>query len=159
MIGTGVVFAGLVVIVFVLGRRHVHEGATGDMVAPDGAAGGEVTARRPARFWLALLGALLVSLVMEASPSTWIGLAVVVAAVAALGHALLRASQRPGWTVRHVAAAGLGLLPGRGLLAFTTTLLADEVDQAAKLCHNVVMLGVVLLVGAVALRKRTAAWN
>jgi hypothetical protein len=101
-----------------------------------------------------LLGALLASLVMEASPPTWIGLALSAAAVAALGLALLRVSRRPGWTVRHVAAGGLGLLLGRGLLAFTTTPLTGEVDQAAKLGHNVVMLGVVLVAGAVAMRPR-----
>lgn len=88
---------------------------------------------------------------MEASPPTWIGLLLAAAAVTALGASLRRLSHRPDWSPRHVAAAGLGLMLGRGLLAFTTTPLAGHVDQAAKVGHNAVLLAVVLLAGAVAL--------
>src|SRR5690606_8272801 len=46
------------------------------------------------------------------------------------------------------------LLLCRGLLAFTTAPLAGEVDPAAKLVHNLVMLAVVLLAGNVAMSPR-----
>jgi hypothetical protein len=154
---TAVAVAGLVLFAVVLGgrRRRVLEAAAGD-AQHEGTSPGDQPAPRPPRLWPVLLGALLASLVMEASPPTWIGLAVSSAAVTALGLALLRTSRRPGWTVRHVAAGGLGLLLGRGLLAFTTTPLAGEVDPAAKLGHNVVMLAAVLLAGAVAMCPREA---
>jgi hypothetical protein len=155
LVVTAVAVAGLVLLAVVLGRRRGRVFVVAaDGAQHEGTSRGEQPAPRPPRRWPVLLGALLASLVMEASPPTWIGLALSAAAVAALGLALLRVSRRPGWTVRHVAAGGLGLLLGRGLLAFTTTPLAGEVDQAAKLGHNVVMLGVVLVAGAVAMRPR-----
>jgi hypothetical protein len=155
LVVTAVAVAGLVLLAVVLGRRRGRVFVVAaDGAQHEGTSRGEQPAPRPPRRWPVLLGALLASLVMEASPPTWIGLALSAAAVAALGLALLRVSRRPGWTVRHVAAGGLGLLLGRGLLAFTTTPLTGEVDQAAKLGHNVVMLGVVLVAGAVAMRPR-----
>lgn len=148
LLGTGVAIAGLAALAIVLGRHRVRAGTAADGTARSGG-----SAERPARLWVVGLGALLVSLVMEASPPTWSGLAVAVVAVVLLGLGLLRASHRPGWSVRHAAAAGLGLLLARGLLAFTTTPLAGSVDQAAKLGHNVVMLALVLVAGAVALGR------
>lgn len=159
LIGTAAVVVGLLVLAVMLGRRRMRKGAAADGVAADGASHIETPAGRPPRPWHVLLGALLMSLVIEVSPPIWIGLAAAVGAVIALGLALMCASRRPGWTVHNVAAAGLGLLLGRGLLAFTTTPLAGEVDQAAKLGHNVVMIGIVLVAGVVALRKSESAWK
>ena len=64
---------------------------------------------------------------MEASPPTWIGLLLAAAAVTALGASLRRLSHRPDWSPRHVAAAGLGLMLGRGLLAYAEALAPHDV--------------------------------
>lgn len=148
LIGAGVVVAGLVALAVVLGRRRVRAGATADGAGE----GGEPTGPT-APLWGVLFAALMASAIMEVSPPTWVGLLVAVAAVTLLGLSLLRVSRRPGWSVRHVAAVGLGLLLGRGLLAFTTTPLVGEVDPVAKIGHNIVMLAVVVVAGVVALRR------
>lgn len=153
LLGTGAVVVGLVMLAVVLGRRRVRAGAAADARSADGTGRGGEPTGSPAPLWGVLVAALMGSLIMEVSPPTWVGLLFAAGAVTLLGLWLLRVSRRPGWSVRHVAAAGLGLLLGRGLLAFTTTPLAGESDPAAKIAHNVVLLAVVLIAGAMALRR------
>lgn len=98
------------------------------------------------------VGALVASL----GPETWLGLALGVVATAAVGLGVLVASRRPGWSIRHAAAVGLGFLLARGLLAFAYYPLAGSVTAGPKYAHNLVMLGLVGWAGWVALRPPRA---
>ncbi|MBB6000157.1 hypothetical protein [Streptomonospora salina] len=104
--------------------------------------------------WAVLLITLVVALAPDLADTTsWRGLAVGVVASGALGVAILVAARMWGWSPRHSAAAGLGFLLARGLMAFTYFPLIGNVEPFAKYAHNTAMLIVVLIAGAVALRQ------
>lgn len=98
---------------------------------------------------------MVAAAVPDLVPPTWPGVVVAAAVTAGLGIALLLAARRRRWSIRHAAAVAVGFLLARGLLAFTYFPLSGEVSPVAKYTHNAVMLLVVLLAGAVALRRRS----
>lgn len=104
-----------------------------------------------------LTAALGGALVAGVAPETWLGVFVGTGAIAAVGVWVLAASRRPGWSVRHSAAVGVGFLLARGLMAFAYYPLLGEVAPGPKYAHNVIMLAVVMLAGWLALRPRSGA--
>ncbi|WP_375423142.1 hypothetical protein [uncultured Friedmanniella sp.] len=112
-----------------------------------------VEPRRPPVGVPVVLGsALVLAYVQSVAPESWVGVAMVLGtdAVAVVGFVL--GSCGAGWGARHVAAAALAALLVRVVLAFTYAPLVGQVTPAAALGHHVVMLGLVLVVGALALR-------
>lgn len=97
-------------------------------------------------FALATLGAL--------AGEGWFGLSAGLMTTAAAATLLWWGSRDPSWSLRHTAAAGLGFLASRGILAFTYYPLAGSVEPFPKYAHNTVMLTAVLIAGYCALRRR-----
>lgn len=115
------------------------------------------SARRALPLGLVVLVAAVVATIPDQVPPTWIGVSIWVLVLVIAGSLLTCASIRTRWSVRHCAAAGLGVLLARGLAAFTYFPLLGEVSAAAKYAHNAVMLLAVLAAGWVALRLRATA--
>lgn len=117
------------------------------------------TAPRAAAGRLPVWAVLSITLVAALIPDlvgaeTWGGLAVGLAANGLVGVGILVAARVWGWSLRHSAAVGLGFLLARGLMAFTYFPLIGDVDPFPKYAHNAVMLAIVLVAGALALRSR-----
>lgn len=100
-----------------------------------------------------LAAAFALAMVGNLGGETWTGFAIGVATMVIAAVGLLLVSRRTAWSIRHCAAVGLGFLLARGLLAFTYFPLLGDVAPGPKYAHNVVMLLVVLVSGALALRK------
>ncbi|GAB96838.1 hypothetical protein BJY21_003944 [Kineosphaera limosa] len=111
--------------------------------------------RRPLRARSAFLVAFLAAAVIAVCPETWVGVSVASTTTALLAGWLLWISRRRSVGLRAIAAVGLAFLVVRGLLAFTYFPLAGDVAAGPKYAHNVVMMLVVVLAGALALRRRT----
>lgn len=111
-------------------------------------------ARHAPRLPVIVAGSFVLPLAATAVPETWAGAAitsaVLIGGAASLGHV----SRSPEWSVRHAAAVATGALSSRGVFAFFYYPLIGETSAARKYTHNVVMLGVVVLVGWLALRKQ-----
>jgi hypothetical protein len=163
LLGAGGTVVVLVLIGAALGRRHRAQPARPDpsdrpaSAQPPHRGTGPRATRSPrggsVPIWCVIGGAFVLALIPDFVPPTWPGVAiwagVLVAGLAGLGIAGTRA----GWTLRHSAAVGFGVLLERGLMAFTYDPLLGEVSAAAKYGHNVVMLLVVLAAGVLALRR------
>ncbi|MEI7054306.1 hypothetical protein WBG06_00700 [Nocardioides sp. CCNWLW239] len=137
---TGAVVAVLVLLAVVVARNR----------RPDGAG----PARRPLSIWWVLGVTLLLALVPDLMPATWLGVAAAALTMSALGALVLLASRKRAWTIRHTAAVGAAFLLERGLLAFTYFPLIGDVAPGPKYAHNVVMLLAVVLATWLALRPR-----
>lgn len=143
----------------------VSAGAVGVLVAAAVVVGGRGIHRRsgrlkstngqhPVSVWATLAVALAAALVSAMVSENWAGFTVGIVAIGAVGFAVLRVAKYPGWSIRHVAAVGVGFLLARGLLAFTYFPLIGEVAPTPKYLHNAVMILVVALAGWMALRPR-----
>lgn len=137
---TGAVVATLLLFAVIIGRNR----------RPDGAG----AAKRRLSIWLVLGVTLLLALVPDMMPATWLGVAAAALTMSALGALVLLTSRKRAWTIRHTAAVGAAFLLERGLLAFTYFPLIGNVGPGPKYVHNVVMLLAVLLAAWVALRGR-----
>lgn len=137
LISAAVVVA-LVVGAAIVGSRHVP--------AEDG--------RHPVPIWATLLLGLVAALVSVLGGETWTGFVIGVVITGAVALGLLAAARRPGWSVHHIAAVGLGFLLVRGLLAFTYFPLLGDVAPIPKYVHNTTMLLVVAVAAWFALRPR-----
>lgn len=102
--------------------------------------------------WAVLLSSLVAALVTGMASETWGGFAVGMTVTCLLGFGVLVAARHPGWSIRHVAAVGLGFLFARGLLAFTYFPLIGDVEPAPKYLHNTAMLLLVAAAAWLALR-------
>lgn len=141
LIGAAVIVVSLVLAAVLVGRR------TTPSDAPDG--------QVPVLLVLAV--ALAAGLVSNVGGETWTGFAIGVSVLLVVGTILWLGARRTSWSLRHCAAAGLGFLLARGLLAFTYYPLLGEVAAGPKYAHNVVMLLAVLVAGIAALRKTSSA--
>ena len=123
--------------------------------APCGNLTGPAGARRAPSLKTTTMGAVVWALL--STPFSEGSIALVIAAVFIVSGALLlrRLAARDGWDVQHIAAVALGFLLCRGLLAFTYYPLVGEVEAFPKFAHNVVMLGLVCVAGAFALRSQS----
>ena len=95
--------------------------------------------------------------ILTLAPSTWAGVALSGAVLAASGALLVRASRQDGWGVRHVLSVAAGAVLSRALLAFTYYPVIGEVSPARKYAHNAVMLVLVGLVIALAFARTRRA--
>lgn len=116
------------------------------------------TATRRLPVWAVLPITLIAALIPDlAGTETWPGLALGLVANGLVGVSLvgiLVATRLRGWSLRHSAALGLGYLLARGVLAFNYFPLIGDVEAFPKYAHNTVMLMVVLVAGALALRPK-----
>lgn len=103
--------------------------------------------------WLTLLAAAVIASGLGLYPVSWWGLLMLVTVVALLVTFLWVFGSRAAWTPVHTVAAALGVLVSRGLLAFLGEPLVGETTPLQKYGHNVAMLAIVLLAGAVAWRS------
>ncbi len=113
-------------------------------------------ASRAPRVSVVLAASFVLASVQAAMPETWRGVAGAVAATAAAGLLLWRASRRDGWTLAHAAGVAAGVLLSRAVLAFSYYPVIGEVSAARKYSHNVAMLLVAVTVGIVAVRRAGA---
>jgi uncharacterized membrane protein len=104
------------------------------------------TQRRAPSPWLVLAASFTAASLLAIVPSTWTGVALSGAVLAASGALLVHASRRGGWELHHVVAVAAGAVLSRAILAFAYYPVIGEVSAVRKYGHNVVML---LLVGAV----------
>ncbi len=102
--------------------------------------------------WLVLVSSAVLLMVRNVVPTGWAGTLIAVAAIVAWLVFTGRWSRQTGWTGMHVVAAVTGCLLSIGLPAFWTDPLGD-VPLAAKLATNTVLLGLVLAVAFVGLRR------
>jgi hypothetical protein len=102
------------------------------------------TGNVPAPWLVGLVSAALLT-VRSVVPTGWIGTMAAFGAIVLWLVLLGRWSRRTGWTPSHVLAAVVGDLLSIGGPAFTTTPLGD-LDQAAKLVANTLLLALVLAV-------------
>lgn len=136
-VSAGVVVA-FIVAALLLGRAHV--------AVPKAATG-----RLPV--WAVLTFTLIAALISDlGSAAAWPGFAVGLAANGLVGVGILVAARTGRWSLRHSAAVGLGYLLSRGMVAFTYFPLIGDVEAFPKYAHNTVMLVIVLVAGALALR-------
>ncbi|MET0695313.1 MAG: hypothetical protein ABWY56_15375 [Propionibacteriaceae bacterium] len=110
--------------------------------------------RRAPGLWLTFLITLVIVCLDAFATETWVGTAMAVAAYGLAGLFLFHASRLVGWSVAHIAVVAAVPLLVRAVLAFTYDPLIGEVSEVAKYGHNLVMLAVVLLATALALRPR-----
>ncbi len=128
LVGTGVVVVALVVSAVLTGRRsRTRSGAAG-----------------PGLGRTAVI-ALVLAVAYNLLPQTWLGVAGSVVLLVAAGVLLSRASRTRRWSPTHVAIAGAAPLLLTAALAFTYDPMIGEVDPAAKVAHNAVMVAIVLI--------------
>ena len=113
---------------------------------------------RPARARTPRLRTTLVLSFVAASahavaPETWLGVAVAALVVVASGWLLARAARGRDWSLTHAAAVATGVLLSRGALAFLYYPVVGETSAGLKYAHNVVMLLIVAVAGAYAIRR------
>jgi hypothetical protein len=138
LVGTGVVVVGLVVTAALTGRRsRTRSGAAG-----------------PGLGRTAVI-ALVLTLAYNLLPQTWLGVAGSVVLLVAAGVLLSRASRTRRWSPTHVAIAGAAPLLLTAALGFTYDPMIGEVDPAAKVAHNAVMVAIVLIAFGVAWWRRS----
>jgi hypothetical protein len=111
------------------------------------------TQRRAPHPGVVLVAGFVAASLLALAPSTWAGLALSAAVLAASGALLVRASRQKGWELRHVVAVAAGAVLSRALLAFAYYPVIGEVSAARKYAHNVVMLLLVGLVIALAFAR------
>jgi hypothetical protein len=97
--------------------------------------------------------ALVLAVLSALAPDTWVGVGITLVTFVAAGLGLGWGSRRRGGGVRHVAMVAAAPLLVRALLAFTSDPLVGQVSSSAKYWHNAVMLAVVLLAAASAVRR------
>jgi hypothetical protein len=104
-----------------------------------------------------LVPVLVISMILELiaafAGEGWLALLLGVVTTGGVGAGIVLAGRRWGWSVRHSAAVGLAFLLVRGGLAFTYFPLIGDVEPVPKYLHNVVMIVVVIIAGAFALRR------
>ncbi|HWM03122.1 MAG TPA: hypothetical protein VNP92_12395 [Actinophytocola sp.] len=147
LIGAGATAAVLFVLAFTLGRRRTSR-----------------SGRAPFRDWFArkpfivFLVGLGVALNYDRMPTTWLGVAIVLAVLAAVIVVVIWLSRSSRWSGRNVVALATGGLVAAAVVAFLTDPLGNE-DPTAKFTHNAVLaLGVVILC-AVAWRRSSRAYR
>ncbi len=118
---------------------------------------GPVPERSAPAVLVVFAAALVLAAVNGFAAETWTGVAQTLATYGLAFAGLLVFSARPGWSGRHVAVVAAAPLLVRGVLAFTYPPLIGEVADAAKYGHNAVMLGIVLVALAIALRPATGS--
>jgi hypothetical protein len=105
--------------------------------------------------WLVLVASAVLLMVRNVVPTGWLGTLGAVAAIVLWLVLVGRWSRQAGWNGVYVVATVTGVLLSIGLPAFWTDPLGD-VPLAAKLATNTVLLGLVLAVAAVGLRREQA---
>ena len=118
---------------------------------------GATTPERAPHPVVALVAGFAATTVLALAPSTWLGVALSGAVLAASGALLVRASRRGGWGLSHVVAVAAGAVLSRALLAFTYYPVIGDVSAVRKYAHNVVMLVLVGLVIALAIARTRRA--
>jgi hypothetical protein len=114
---------------------------------------------RAPRLWVVVAASFVFATLLAIAPETWVGVALSVLVLPAGAFALLRVSRGPDWTLSHAAAAAAGAIISRGVLAFAYYPVIGEVSAARKYTHNVVMLLIVGVAIAHALRNSRQSQN
>ena len=135
LVGAGVAALLLVVGALLMGRRTPAQRA--------GAAPGA---------WLVAPVAFVVGLGSQLLPPSALGTDALLLVYAVGAGAIWRLSARPGWGRGHAAAVTVGVLSAFALVAFRTDPIG-HVSAAEKLGHNLALLGLVILVGLLAVRR------
>lgn len=104
----------------------------------------------------ALVGALAAAATFDLLPWSWWGSGALVAVLAVAATTVVRASSGRSWDLRHVTALAVGALVARCLIGFLTPT-PPEVDLAAKLTQNAVLLSLTVAVGRLAWRRSRPA--
>jgi hypothetical protein len=103
------------------------------------------------------LAGLVLMVLFDLAPASWLGLVMVWVAATAAGVLLVRCSRSPDWTSRHVAAFAFGGILERTLIGFLAPT-PPGADSAGKLVQNAVVLLLVVGLGVLldrVLRSRT----
>lgn len=146
-IGTSFVVVALIMIAFLMPRKHVAN----DRPAPS-------------PYLVILLSSVLLGVrpmldsITTATEAVngWPGTIVGAASLAVLAVLVLRWSRRVGWGGRHVLGVGIGVMLAIGVAAFFIDPLG-EVSDSAKYATNVVLLAIVLGLAAICWRRQRAA--
>jgi hypothetical protein len=119
-------------------------------------AGPRVPRRTP---WPLAVGgvAFAVATGVTMTSETWLATVLALAGMAGAAWWIRRASRATGWTIRHGIAIATGVLLSRALLAFTYFPMFGEIAAWRKYAHNVVLLGAVVGLAALALRATRPA--